>query len=77
MRYSELEADFGYVHGDLVLETPLPLLERAAAKLYTREVFLLFQPVLRRVCTWTVVDSRQAISYYFYTVMRYLKQNVE
>ncbi|KAK2433504.1 protein FAR1-RELATED SEQUENCE [Trifolium repens] len=77
MRYTELEADFGSVHGDAVLETPLPILERAAAELYTREVFLLFQPVLRRACTCTVVDSRQAVSYYFFTVMRYPKQNVE
>jgi hypothetical protein len=62
MRYTELEADFGSIHGDAVLETPLPLLERAAAELYTREVFLLFQPVLRRACTCTVVDSRHAVS---------------
>jgi hypothetical protein len=77
MRYSELESDFASVHGDPVLETPLPLLERAAAELYTREVFLLFQPVLRRACTCTVIDSRQAVSYYFFTVIRYPKQNVE
>jgi hypothetical protein len=77
MRYTELEADFGSVHGDPVLETPLPLLERVAAQLYTREVFLLFQPVLRRACTCTVVDSRQSVSYYFFTVMRYPKQNIE
>jgi hypothetical protein len=77
MRYSELESDFASVHGDPVLETPLPLLERAAAELYTREVFLLFQPVLRRACTCTVIDSRKAVSYYFFTVIRYPKQNVE
>jgi hypothetical protein len=77
MRYTELEADFSSVHGDPVLESPLPLLERAAAELYTRQVFLLFQPVLRRACTCTVIDSRQAVSYYFYTVIRYPKQNVE
>jgi hypothetical protein len=77
MRYTELEADFSSVHGDPVLETPLPLLERAAAELYTRQVFLLFQPVLRRACTCTVIDSRQVVSYYFYTVIRYPKQNVE
>jgi hypothetical protein len=77
MRYTELEADFGSVHGDPVLETPLPLLERVVAQLYTREVFLLFQPVLRRACTCTVVDSRQSVSYYFFTVMRYPKQNIE
>ncbi|KAK2351779.1 protein FAR1-RELATED SEQUENCE [Trifolium repens] len=77
MRYTELEADFGSVHGDPVLETPLSLLERVVAQLYTREVFLLFQPVLRRACTCTVVDSRQSVSYYFFTVMRYPKQNIE
>jgi hypothetical protein len=77
MRYSELEADFGSVHGDPVLETPLPLLEKAAAEVYTREIFMLFQPVLRRACTCTVVDSRQAVSQYFYTVMKYPKEHVE
>ncbi|MCH91173.1 protein FAR1-RELATED SEQUENCE 5-like [Trifolium medium] len=77
MRYSELEADFGSVHGDLVLETPLPLIERAAGEMYTREIFMLFQPVLRRVCTCTVVDSRQIVSLYFYTVMKYPKEHAE
>jgi hypothetical protein len=77
MRYSELEADFGSVHGDPVLETPLPLIEKAAGEVYTREVFLLFQPVLRRACTCTVVDSRQALSLYFFTVMKYPKEHVE
>jgi hypothetical protein len=77
MRYSELEADFSSIHGDPVLETPLPILERVAGELYTREVFLLFQPVLRRACSCTVVESRQGVSYYFYIVMRYPKQNVE
>jgi hypothetical protein len=77
MRYSELEADFASVHGDPILETPLPILEKVAGQLYTREVFLLFQPVLRRACSCTVVDSRETVSYFFYTVMRYPKQNVE
>jgi hypothetical protein len=77
MRYSELEADFGSVHGEPVLETPLPLIEKAAGEVYTREVFLLFQPVLRRACTCTVVESRQAVSQYFYTVMKYPKEHVE
>jgi hypothetical protein len=77
MRYSELEADFGSVHGDPVLETPLPLIEKAAGEVYTREVFLLFQPVLRRACTCTVVESRQAVSQYLYTVMKYPKEHVE
>lgn len=39
LRYTELEADFGSVNGKPVLETPLPLIERAAGELYTREVF--------------------------------------
>jgi len=50
MRYTELEADFGSIHGNPALETPLPLIERAAGELYTREVFLLVQPVIRKVC---------------------------
>jgi hypothetical protein len=77
MRYSELEADFGSFHGDPVLETPLPLIEKAAGEVYTRELFLLFQPVLRRACTCTVIDSRQSVSLYFYTVMKYPKEHAE
>jgi hypothetical protein len=42
MRYAELEADFGSVHGDPILETQLPLIEKVAGELYTREVFCCF-----------------------------------
>lgn len=77
MRYTELEANFGSVHGNPAIETPLHFIERAAGELYTREVFLLVQPVIRRACAYTVVNPRQTTSYYFYTVKKYPKGHLE
>jgi hypothetical protein len=77
LRFSELEGDFGSIHGEPVLEIPLPIIERVVGTVYTREVFLFFQPVLRRACTCTVVDSSQTLSCYFYTVTKYPKQDYE
>jgi len=59
MRFRELEADFGSSNGQPVLETHMPIIERVAGELYTREMFLLFQPVLSRACSCTVADSRK------------------
>lgn len=76
MRFREVEADFGSSHGEPVLETPLPILESVAGELYTREMFLLFQPILRRACSCTVIDSRKTLTCYVYTVSRYPRAHV-
>ncbi|KAJ1391477.1 FAR1-related protein [Sesbania bispinosa] len=47
-RQRELEADFESIVGDPVLLTPLEDIERFAAKVYTRKIFLLFRRVLER-----------------------------
>lgn len=47
MRYREVEADFNSVYGVPVFQTQLEHLERSAASLYTKEIFMLLRPVLQ------------------------------
>jgi len=72
MRFSEIEANFGSVHGEPVLETSLPLTERVVGKIYTIDVFLLLQHILCRVCT-----CKEIASCYLYTFDKYPKQHLQ
>lgn len=60
-----------------MLETPLPEIESVAGEVYTREIFLLLQPVFRRACTCTVVHCRETTFCYFYIVKKYPKRHLE
>lgn len=76
MRFSEIKANFGSIHGEPVLETPLPLTERVVGKNYTIDVFLLLQHIICRVYTCNVVACKEIASCYLYTFDKYPKQHL-
>lgn len=77
MRYKEVEADFESVHGEPVLQTQLQGLESSAASLYTKEVFMLFRPVLQRAYTTMVDGYTKTTTSYIYTVTKYRRDGFE
>lgn len=77
MRYKEVEADFESVHGEPVLQTQLQGLESSAASLYTKEVFMLFRPVLQRAYTTMVDGYTKTATSYIYTVTKYRRDGFE
>lgn len=77
MRYKEVEADFESIHGEPVLQTELKGLEKSAATLYTKEVFMLFRPVLQRVCTTNVDGFSETGTRYIFTVTKYRREGLE
>lgn len=77
MRYREVEADFCSTHGEPVIQTHLEYLERSAAAVYTREIFVLFRPVLERSSTCIVVMVGRSGSTFHYKVTRYRREGVE
>ncbi|XLT22736.1 hypothetical protein HN873_054028 [Arachis hypogaea] len=54
MRSREAFSDLQSTVGDMVLQSPLRSLERSAASVLTREIFLIFRPMLSRACTLKV-----------------------
>jgi len=62
--------------GEPVLETLLPLIERVARKVYTKDVFMLLKHVLRRASTCNVVACKEIASCYFCMFNKYPKQNL-
>ncbi|RYQ83190.1 hypothetical protein Ahy_B10g101821 [Arachis hypogaea] len=54
MRSRECQTDMEFVVGNLVLQSPLHALERSVANILTREIFLLFRPMLTKACSLKV-----------------------
>lgn len=71
MRFKEMEADFGSVYRDPISVTNFESLEASAAKLLTRELFLLFRDVLHHASLFNVTDARQTAGHDIYKVMKY------
>lgn len=74
MRYKEVESDFASGVGEPVLQTSYEELERSAASHFTREIFLLFRPVLMRACRVNVSGSKQTASHHIYIVSKYRRE---
>ncbi|XLT59716.1 hypothetical protein HN873_052320 [Arachis hypogaea] len=70
MRSRETQSDMCSVVGHLVLQSPLHDLERSAAKLQTRKIFLLFRPMLSRACTLKVRSCTLTLTSDIYTISR-------
>lgn len=60
-----------------MIQTQLQYLEMSAASVYTREIFMLFRPVLERACTCRVEKVRRSGSTFQYTVSRYIREGIE
>ncbi|XLR56634.1 hypothetical protein S83_007306 [Arachis hypogaea] len=71
MRSREAQSDMHSVVGHLVLQSPLHDLERSAAKLLTREIFILFRPMLSRACTLKVRSCTLTPTSDIYTISRW------
>ncbi|KAJ1404245.1 Zinc finger, SWIM-type [Sesbania bispinosa] len=67
-RQKELEADFESINGDPVLQTPFVDIEAAAAKLYTRKVFMKFRVMLWRASKMKVSGCERTPSCHIYIV---------
>ncbi|RYR33739.1 hypothetical protein Ahy_A10g048364 [Arachis hypogaea] len=70
MRSREAHTDLQSIVGDLVMQTPLHALERSAANSLTREIFLLFRPMLSRACTLKVRSCTYTPMCKIYTLSR-------
>ncbi|XP_016165820.2 protein FAR1-RELATED SEQUENCE 9-like [Arachis ipaensis] len=70
MRSWEAHIDLQSIVGDLVMQTPLHSLERSAANSLTREIFLLFRPMLSRACTLKVCSCTYTPMCEIYTLSR-------
>ncbi|KAJ1423163.1 FAR1 DNA-binding domain [Sesbania bispinosa] len=70
IRQREVEADFESIIGEPVLQTSMEDIERSAARLYTRKLFLLFRPVLERACGVKVVACEQTLNGMIYVMSK-------
>ncbi|KAJ1378118.1 Zinc finger, PMZ-type, partial [Sesbania bispinosa] len=69
-RQRELEADFESIIGEPVLQTSFEDIERSAAQVYTRKVFLLFRTVLDRACGVKVVGCEETPNCLIYVMCK-------
>lgn len=76
MRYRQVEADYSSLFGEPVLQTQLEGLEQSAADVYTKEVFMLFRPMLERAGMCHVVGVGQTETCYIYAVTKYMKEGL-
>ncbi|XLR43488.1 hypothetical protein S83_028148 [Arachis hypogaea] len=74
---SEAQSELASVVGDLVLQSPLHALERSAANTLTREIFMLFRPMLTRACTLKVCSCTLTPSCEIYTLSKSGNPNKE
>ncbi|XP_072058064.1 protein FAR1-RELATED SEQUENCE 5-like [Arachis hypogaea] len=77
MRLREAQSELASVVGDLVLQSPLHALERSAANTLTREIFMLFRPMLTRACTLKVCSCTLTPSCEIYTLSKSGNPNKE
>ncbi|QHO12642.1 Protein FAR1-RELATED SEQUENCE [Arachis hypogaea] len=68
MRSREAQFDLQSIVGDVVLQSPLHDLERSVANMLTREIFLLFRPMLLRACTLKIRSCTYTPIFEIYTL---------
>ncbi|KAL4304707.1 hypothetical protein AHAS_Ahas16G0005200 [Arachis hypogaea] len=73
MRFREFYAEYESARGVPVMQTCIEPLEMCAADTYTREVFLLFRPILVRLDAMKVLDYQTRDNSVIYYVCRYAK----
>ncbi|KAJ1390846.1 Zinc finger, PMZ-type [Sesbania bispinosa] len=71
MRFREAEADFASVHGEPEYHGQLRSLQISATKLFTREMFDIFLPVLDRAAILKVTGQRENYPSVIYVVQKY------
>lgn len=76
LRYKEIEDDYVSSYGETVVQTEHKLLEKSAAKLYTRSVFFMFRPILERSCRCNIVTRVKRPPIFTYTISKYPRQDV-
>jgi len=77
LRYKEIEMDYKSSYGETVLQTQYKCLERSAANLYTRSVFLMFRPMLERACCCKIEGKMRSGSIFTYNVSKYPRKDVQ
>ncbi|KAJ1436318.1 Zinc finger, SWIM-type [Sesbania bispinosa] len=77
MRFKEIEADFDSVHGEQQLQTQLSTLEKFAARVYTKEIFLMFRLVLLSATRVMVTSQKRSGSGFIYFVSKYRRPTKE
>ncbi|KAJ1402714.1 Zinc finger, PMZ-type [Sesbania bispinosa] len=70
MRYKELADEFSCLHGEAVMQTKFPSIERSTAKHFTRRVFGLFRAILEKANDITVCSCSELLMYYTFTVTK-------
>ncbi|KAJ1383472.1 Zinc finger, PMZ-type [Sesbania bispinosa] len=70
MRFREIEDEFSCLHGQPVLQSSFPSLEKSASKYYTKRIFSLFCIVLDKVSGMTVIGCTEVLMYLIYTVRK-------
>ncbi|XP_057452917.1 protein FAR1-RELATED SEQUENCE 5-like [Lotus japonicus] len=73
MRWREVDSDYKSVVGDAVLQTNVRALERSAANVYTRTVFLKFRSWLNSGSVVKVAALKETSSCIIYSMYRYCK----
>ncbi|XP_057426342.1 protein FAR1-RELATED SEQUENCE 5-like [Lotus japonicus] len=73
MRWREVDADYKSVVGDATLQTNVRGLERCAANVYTRTVFLKFRPWLHSGSVMKVAAIKETSSCVIYSLYKYPK----
>ena len=76
LRYKEIECDYASSYGETVHQTEHKSLERSAASLYTRSVFMLFRPMLQRACRCKIEKRVKSGPIFTYIVTKYPRQNI-
>ncbi|XP_057746603.1 protein FAR1-RELATED SEQUENCE 9-like [Arachis stenosperma] len=71
LRYKEVEADYVFISGLLILKTALEPLKRSASNFYTRKIFFIFRPMLVRAARMKVVKDVAFDSFVLYIISKY------
>jgi hypothetical protein len=69
--FREIEADFQSNYAKPVMQTTLRGIERSAAKQFTKEIFILFQTVLKKAMLLSVTEFHEMSTGYILKVVKY------
>ncbi|KAL4396811.1 hypothetical protein AHAS_Ahas01G0129200 [Arachis hypogaea] len=76
MRHREDLTDFKSSTGQPVMQTHFQQLERSAATIYTRQIFMLFRSMLHKASTLKVIYEKETSSCKIYQVSKFYKPNM-
>ncbi|XP_057718084.1 protein FAR1-RELATED SEQUENCE 9-like [Arachis stenosperma] len=76
MRHRKDLADFKSSTGQPVMQTHFQQLERSAATIYTRQIFVLFRSMLHKASTLKVIYEEETSSCKIYQVSKFYKPNM-